>query len=278
MKGSLQRIVLALLEEHREKGELPTNGRFVFYELEQRGVVRKSRAGESRRGRVADLPREQDVTDALTWLRAAGLVPWAWIEDETRTLHQWEYAATVAEFVAGQVEWARINPWRGLPPLLLVESRSLGGVLRSLAAEYLCPLAATNGQVGGFLHTDIVPLLDGNDREVKYLGDLDLQGGQIEGNTRDVLERLTGERAWTRIAITAEQVAERGLEPVLKKDHRYRPAREHEAWETEALGQGTVTALVRDALDRMLPEPLRDVQERERAERQVLARRLREQA
>lgn len=44
MKGSLQRIALALLEEHREKGELPTNGRFVFYELEQRGVVRKSRA------------------------------------------------------------------------------------------------------------------------------------------------------------------------------------------------------------------------------------------
>lgn len=274
MRGKLQRAVLALLEEHEAHGELPTNGRFVFYELEQRGVVRKSRQGESRRGRAADLPREQDVTDALMWLHEEGLIPWSWIIDETRTLHEWDCAATVAECVAAQVKWARINPWGESPPLLLAESRSLGGVLRVLAAEYVCPIAATNGQVGGFLRTDIAPLLKDDDRQVLYLGDLDHQGGQIEANTRDVLVSLTGERPWTRIAITAEQVAERDLAPVWKKDHRYRPAREAEAWEAEALGQGTVTALVREALDARLPEPLTDVQERERAEQEIVARHL----
>lgn len=139
----------------------------------------------------------------------------------------------------------------------------------------MCPIAATNGHVGGFLHTDVAPILSGNNRPVLYLGDLDHQGGQIEANTSDVLERSTGDRPWTRIAITAEQV-DRGLEPILKKDNRYRPPLENEAWETEALGQRTVTALVRDALDRLLPQPLALVQERERLEREATRQRLRD--
>lgn len=38
----------------RAAGELPTSGRFVFYELEGRGLVRKSSRGEYRRGTADD--------------------------------------------------------------------------------------------------------------------------------------------------------------------------------------------------------------------------------
>jgi hypothetical protein len=44
--------------------------------------------------------------------------------------------------------------------------------------------------------------------------------------------------------------------------------------EVEALGQGTVTALIRAALDAMLPEPLEDVQVPEGDEREQVRQRL----
>ena len=274
LAGRMQRAVLDVLRRHEANGELPTNNRFVFYELEGLGVVRKSAQGESHRGNSND-PREQEVIDASMRLRVLGIVPWWWIDDETRQLHDLDSAPTVAQYVRDSVDVARINPWHPDPaPLILVESRSLGGPLRPTAERYVCPLAATNGQVGGFLRTEIAPLLgdDLDNRRVLYLGDHDLQGDQIEDNTRRVLEQVTLRSIdWQRIAITAEQVAEHDLEPVWKVDHRYRPAREHAAVETEALGQGRVLALVRAALDELLPEPIDDVLERERQQREEVA-------
>lgn len=62
-RGKIQRFVLELLEEHRVADELPTSARFVFYELEGRGLVHKSARGQSRRGGV-DTPREVEVSEA----------------------------------------------------------------------------------------------------------------------------------------------------------------------------------------------------------------------
>lgn len=270
--AAVRAAIHGLLLEHEQRGELSTNGRFIFYEAEQRGLTAKLPQGRRRAVRALGeqgLVGGQDVIDALFWLRDQGIVPWWWIEDETRTLHDWRHASSVADYLAETVELTRINPWPGLPPLILCESRSLAGVLRRLGGEYLCPVAATNGQVGGFLRTDVASVLEDNDRDVLYLGDLepDGPGEQIERNTRHVLERIVGrEIAWERVAITEAQVAERGIEPVEKLDRRYKPARPYEGWETEALGQGTVERLVREALDALLPVPLDDVRERERAQ------------
>ena len=44
-KGRLQRECLKLLREHERNGDIPTNGRFLFYELEQRGVIPKKYDG-----------------------------------------------------------------------------------------------------------------------------------------------------------------------------------------------------------------------------------------
>src|SRR6476659_11363815 len=83
--GRLQRECLKLLREHQRNGDIPTNGRFLFYELEQRGVIPK---------KYEDLKRTplQDVSVATMHLRRVGLVPRDWIEDETRTLSPWRYA------------------------------------------------------------------------------------------------------------------------------------------------------------------------------------------
>jgi hypothetical protein len=264
----MRRYVLDVLLDHYSRDELPTNGRFIFYELEQRGIVRKDRKGDPKRGAVDD-PRQTNVTEALMQLRKGGIVPWSWIVDETRTLTDWNHAPTVTDFISEANERARLNPWEpDAPPLLLVEARATGGVLQTLASQYVCPIAATNGQAGGFLYTDIAPLLQEVDREVFYLGDRDLQGYQIEDHTRRVLERETGgPLSWRRLALTQEQIDERGIEPRWKTDTRYSPTYHGPAWEAEALTQSVIVQIVTDALDGLIPERLDDVLERETDER-----------
>src|SRR5215831_16069042 len=235
--GKLQRACLALLREHEANGDIPTNGRFLFYELEQRGVVPKKYEGLTR-------TPLQDVSQATMRLRELGLVPWSWIEDETRSLMRWRYAKTVLDYLLDTVSLARIDLWQGKePPLIICESRATMGVLRDLAYQYLVPITATNGQCGGFIVTDIVPWLMGK-RGVLYIGDYELRGpaDQIEANTRRKIEkhtgRIFGDDEWVKVALTEEQVRDNPRLAALaieKLDKRYKPPRPYEAIECEAL-------------------------------------------
>jgi len=72
--GKLQRACLALLKQHERDRAIPTNGRFLFYELEQQGVIPKAYLDASGRKRARQ--PAQDVSDATMRLRELGLVPW----------------------------------------------------------------------------------------------------------------------------------------------------------------------------------------------------------
>ena len=203
MIGRLRRACHGKLLWHDAQGAIPTNGRFVFYELEQDGAVPKNYPPPKKR-RPA-----QDISDALIDLRRAGHVPWDWIVDETRELVSWRSAETVAEYMRDTIDRARINAWNGEPaPLIICEARSTKGVLERIAGDYLAPITATNGQCGGFLRTDVAPHLISNSRPVLYIGDHEVGGpaDSIEANTQRVLEDYC-ERPieWTRIALTQTQ-------------------------------------------------------------------------
>ena len=60
----------------------------------------------------------------------------------------------------------------------------------------------------------------------------------------------------------------------MKRDGRRKDGRTHEAWEAEALGQGPITEIIRRRLNRLLPEPLAGVLEREARERAEVRHRL----
>jgi hypothetical protein len=269
-KGRRQRACLELLREHEADGALPTSIRFLFYELVSRQVVPK--AYPARRERTPS----QDVSDAVKHLRNVGIVPWDWIVDESRTLHSRHYASSVYEYVEDVLPRARIDLWSGEPPpLILCESRSFAGVLRDIAATYLCPIAATNGQAGGFLHTMVGPMLAQRVglRRVFYLGDLDLSGRHIEENTCKVLSEYA-ELEWKRLAITDVQVREHRLTEVQKVDKRFKPPRRFPAVETEALRQQVIQRILAARLDAELPEPLPVVMEREKRQRVQVRERL----
>jgi hypothetical protein len=264
--GRLQRACLNLYLEHLLDGALPTSARFMFYELVDRGIVPKlyRKADGTPRRRTPS----QDISDALTHLRELGPIPWEDIVDETRTLHTWAYAGSVVEFILDEISLARIDVWDGEePPLILCESRSLADALCDIAAEYLTPIASTNGQAAGFLHTSVAPFVKGG-RRVFYLGDHDLSGGHIEENTRRLLDRY-GDLEWEKIAITDVQVREHGYEAdaVEKKDRRYKPPRVFWAVETERLGQVPLMHLLRERLDAELSEPLEVFRDREAQQR-----------
>jgi hypothetical protein len=278
MSGRLQRACLVQLRKHERDGEIPTNGRFIFYELEQLGVVPKYYDNKKR-------SPAHDIADALLWLRKYGHVPWEWIKDETREVNDWEYAPSVYQYMVNQLDYARIDCWDGtLPPLIICESRATKGVLaETVTYEYLTPITATGGQCGGFIVTDIVPLLRDNDREVLYIGDCEVGGpaDQIEANTRRYIEDHSGRvftaKTWSRVALTRAQVnrmpAVRKL-AFVKEDRRYKPAREYEAIECEAVGQKVLTKLLRARLDALLPEPLEAVRVREQLQRDDLEKAL----
>jgi len=274
--GRLQRHCLNLLAEHRRDGAIPTSGRFLFYELVSRGVVPKDHYRDET-GNKKSRPPAQDVADASWHLRRkARIVPMDWIVDETRDLDSWQYAPSVGKYVEDTLPFARIDLWEdAAPPLIICESRSLAGVLRRIARDYLCPIAATNGQVGGFLHTTVGPLVEegGGTRRVLYFGDLDLSGGHIEENTRNELSEY-GELDWQRLAITHVQVREHDLVPVMKTDRRFRPPKKFPAVETEALRQREIQRILTERLDAELPESLPVVLEREEQQRVAVRERL----
>ena len=268
--GRLQRACLKVLSEHYLGDALPTSLRFLFYEMEGRGVVPKDyrKPDGSKRPRTPSM----DISDALTLLRENEIVPWMWLVDETRTLNSWLYASSAYRYVEDRLPEFRLDLWGGEPPpLILCESRSLSGVLRRSASQYLCAIAATNGQVGGFLHTEVGPLIAENAnysgvQRVFYFGDLDYCGSGIEENTRRVLEDYS-DLEWERLAIIQSQVDEFALTAIEKPDHRFKPPRAMPAVETEALSQQRIVARLEKRLDEELAEPLKYVLEEEERQR-----------
>jgi len=277
--GRLQRAALELLLRHELDGAIPTNGRFLFYELTQAGIVPKHYEGKARQP-------SHDLCDATMHLRNLGLVPWSWIVDETREVVEWSYASSAYRYVHGELDRFRLDCWDGEPPpLVICEARSTKGVLEKTTAEYLVPITATNGQSGGFIVNEIVPLLEENERRVLYIGDCEIGGpaDDIEANTRRYIEehadRCFDDDTWTRIALTQEQV---DVDPALlalaitKTDKRYKHGRPYQAIECEAVGQVTLEQLLRAKLNELLPEPLESVLARQEEQRAVLTERLEE--
>jgi hypothetical protein len=252
---------------------------------------------------------DQELHDALTILRDRELVPWAWLQDETRQSHSFSTAPSVLAYVKGAARNASLDRWDGKPaPQILCESRSLAGVLYSTAALYACPIASTNGQARGFLVNEIAPYLQA-DQRVLYLGDWDLCGNAIEEATRRTLvkhaahwgtmyratELVRGVRRrrrtssieplWERVALTTAQVEELdarraaeglGSAVIRKRDDRFNDGnggrgKFFDAVETEALGQGVIVGMLHDRLDELMPEPLEDVHERERVQQDAMA-------
>jgi hypothetical protein len=259
--GRLQRACLDMLRRYEADGALPTTVRFVYYDLKQAGYPL------TRHARRTD---DQDVIDAVKVLRDVGLVPWEWLADESRSVEGPHLASSVTQWVLDVLGEARVSAWDGQPrPVVICESRGVRAALRATSGRYGAWATSTNGQVGGFLHTDIAPLLTAGG-PVAYFGDWNPAGSMIEANTRSVLERVVGPLRWQRLAVTPEQAGQAGLPPKPGSDRRFADGRPHVSYEAEALGHGGLNRLLAAWLGEQLPVPLEEITGREHAERAML--------
>jgi hypothetical protein len=96
---TLRQHVLRLYREHLAAGMLPTSIRFLFYELVALSIISKQASGVLRPGAVGQRRPDQDVIDAITSLRESGLIPWAAIVDETRSLDDYSGFRSIVDGV-----------------------------------------------------------------------------------------------------------------------------------------------------------------------------------
>jgi hypothetical protein len=259
----LRRWAHEAIASHRAEGTLPTSLRHLYYEAVMASLIDKKATGARR--------PDQDLTDAITWLREAGLVPWDAIEDRTRRLIDFTGWPTVTAAAEQAARFARLDPWDDVLPVLVVESESVAGVLERLAADYRVPIVPTRGQANGWLRTAVAGALAGRAVAGLYVGDYDKAGTDIEAHSRRVLTEVTEVAEWLRLALTAGQVEACGLPLIDRQDKRTHLT--YRVCEVEALPQRVLLTDVAAALANHLDEPLDAVQERERAEQaHVLAR------
>jgi hypothetical protein len=203
------------------------------------------------------------TSDVLVALREAQVIDMSEIIDRTSGALNFTGWGSVDEWTRAAVAQFNLDRWDGDPPLLVVESNSLAGLLERLAVEYRIVLVPFGGQascglLGGELPRHVV---DGT--RVLYLGDFDPAGEVIERSARERLEAYADVSLdWTRVALTPEQVEEYGLPVIVKGGHP--------TVETEALDQRTLLRIVREALDALGPEDVADEEQSQRAD--VLAR------
>lgn len=128
-KARTHRVVLDQLRVHERDGTLPTTGRFLFYELEQRGEARKPSPDDVRPNKRRSIgwpPGSQDITDALTCMYKKdgrdGRVREAW---ELQALGQ----ATLVRMLRGELD--------ALLPEPLASVRERERAQRTAVAEFL---------------------------------------------------------------------------------------------------------------------------------------------
>ncbi len=265
--GRLRLWLLEAVQRHDVEGTLPTSLRHLFYEALMDGVIDKKSGGARR--------SDQDLTDAATWLREHGQVPWGVIEDRTRRLADYRgEGATMLDALDAVLDGLRIDFWEDVLPVIVAESESVAGVLERVAHECRVPIVPTRGSANGWLRTDVARQLRGSPVAVAYLGDADKAGGDIEANSQRVLDDVLDIKDWDRVALTWDQVEGLGLPTVPRTDKRNGVT--YEVCEIEALPQRALSDEVEAFIAGWLPEgvDLDDVHVREEAQRAEIRRHL----
>jgi hypothetical protein len=243
-----------------------TSIRFLYYDAITDGIIAKD----------ADLVRKDNaLIQATKTLRDTGDIPWDWITDETRSVEDYTGFDTIKAGVLAYLPSIDLDPWKGRPPFIITESRSLLGTIRADLPEYALRGASVNGPCTGFLHTKVGPMLEQCFGPVLYFGDLDRGGKDIEAHIKRTLEKILGREFgsyWERLAITPKQVTRFRLESKPKRDKR--DDKRADAWEAEALGQQRLITILRRRLDALLPQSLNKVQASAKRQRRKIMRAL----
>ena len=224
----------------------PITGRGVGYKLFTRGLIASMTRAEMQR--VYRLLREA---------REQGVIPWAWVVDETREFERCSVWDDPQEFAATVSGAYRRDFWTQQPNRVEVwsEKGTVRGVLQPILDKYAVGFRVMHGFCGATTIHDVAEDDDGRDLIVLYVGDYDPSGLYMsEHDLPDRLDKYDGDHVTLkRIALTREQTD--GLPPFPASDKRKDPRHKwfvrhfgDRCWELDALDPNDLRTLVEEAI------------------------------
>jgi len=260
-------IIAVLSEDH------PQSVRHIFYRMTDPRLpepVEKSDRGY------------RHVQDRCVKLRRSGAIPYGWIADMSRRGYYVNTFHGAGDFLRRMRGLYRADLWRdaALRCEVWVESRSIASVLIDDCDE----LAVALFPCGGFSSLSFVHSAaeehneSGDDRPlvVLYVGDYDPAGVLIDqALEREMRRHLDPKIAliFVRIGINPEQIQQYDLPKKPRKAGDLRSLHVAETVEAEAMPANILRRIVRERIERMLPEgALAAAKVAERSEREHIER------
>lgn len=208
-KGQNRLLAVQLLEiTEALKQYAPFTVRQVYYQAVSRLYVSN------------ELRNYKRVSEILTDLRRADVLPWSYIEDRTRRTTEKRGLANVSDFLQFHAE-AAFNPKQyercrvqkqSVYVELVIEKDALSAIVENIAYPYCTRVSIGRGQLSASMVQQIATrcdaaLMKGLEPIILYLGDLDPSGVAIPKNLKNALYNSHDlEVSVTRIALNPEQV------------------------------------------------------------------------
>src|ERR1043166_2854086 len=179
----------------------PMTVRQVFYQATTRGIVEKSENGYFK------------VMRALVKMRRSGRLPFAWIVDNSREIHQLRTFASIGAALQDAVDCYRMDYWTNANERVQIwlEKDALASVVEPVVQEYDVPLVVARGfSSWSQLHEAAIEYIEAFDGPtyIYQFGDYDPSGETaaktIESSLRELAPR--SEIHFERIAVTPEQI------------------------------------------------------------------------
>jgi hypothetical protein len=230
----------------------PTTVRGVAYHLFTKSVIDSMSKNETAR-----------VSRLLTDAREQGMIPWAWIVDETRKLERTPSWSDPAEFVAVVRRSYRRDFWVLQPHDVEVwsEKGTVRGVLAPVLEEYGVGFRVMRGFSGATTVNDIATSGNGRPLIALYVGDWDPSGLYMsEKDLPARLGRYGGDHVTLRrVALLLDDLDDPGLPSfpaeTKRRDSRYRwfsSTFGSRCWELDAMHPNRLRERVRAFIEQLI--------------------------
>lgn len=245
----------------------PMTVRQVFYQATVRGLVEKSEAGYNK------------VQTDLVQMRRSGMLPYAWLTDNTRWQRKPRTFSSVEQALHDTARLYRKSLWddAGSYVEIWLEKDALAGVVLPITELYDVPLMVARGYASlSFLHSaaEYINELD-VPTYIYHCGDFDPSGVNAGEKIEQTLRELApaAEIEFERIAVTPNQIDEWRLptRPTKKTDSRAKNFGDISV-ELDAIEPRLLRQLIGDVLNEHLPShQLRVLKAAEESERDLIA-------
>jgi hypothetical protein len=226
----------------------PMTVRQVFYQATVRNIVEKSEAGYNR------------VQIDLVLMRRSGVIPYAWIADNTRWQRRPRTFNSVQDALDATARFYRKSLWADADAYVEVwlEKDALSGVIYPVTSIYDVPLMVARGYSSlSFLHSAAEDI---NELEVPayiyHLGDFDPSGVNAAEKIEQTLKEMAPEAEihFERLAVTPAQIEMWNLptRPTKKTDSRSKGFGDISV-ELDTIRPADLRRLVQDAIEQHLP-------------------------